>query len=141
MLASSDTDGNLFIWEAVDPFRCILQSSNTPRPMSTNTITDLDFYYLDPTKNKDKKQQLLLIAGDEEGMVRIENLGAKNGILDKLPEMVPVPLPKKKDATSTQSSFPMIVSEPVKIAGATAGAGGSGARDANGTFITGTDMG
>jgi hypothetical protein len=71
-------------------------------------------------------------------MVRIENLGAKNGILDKLPGMVPVEQPKKKDSTSTQSSFPMIVSEPVK---STVGAGGAGSRDVSGTFITGTDMG
>jgi hypothetical protein len=74
-------------------------------------------------------------------MVRIENLGAKNGILDKLPDMKVVPDLPKKDSTSTQSSFPMIVSEPVKIAGGAAGAGGAGSRDVSGTFITGTDGG
>ena len=52
MLASSDTDGNLFIWMTEEPFKCILQSSNTPRPMSTNTITDLDFHYIKEARNK-----------------------------------------------------------------------------------------
>jgi hypothetical protein len=67
--------------------------------MSTNTITDLDFYYKEATKTN--PAQLLLIAGDEEGMVRIENLGAKNGILDKLPEMEPVKELEKRDSSST----------------------------------------